>query len=135
MEQRSSSTYNTHEAEAGRTNTFSLEISSSLNLIIARFFNAPPVALPRLTPTPPCHNRSGVDRELWTERERFISKWLPKSQPHLYADEINIDALPLSLLVFCLIEASVLVSLVLGNTIGRGVARHNDLLQTKQIHA
>lgn len=28
------------------------------------------------------------------ERERFISKWLPKTQSHLYVDEINIDVLP-----------------------------------------
>lgn len=28
------------------------------------------------------------------EREGFISKWLPKTQSHLYVDEINIDVLP-----------------------------------------
>lgn len=56
------------KTEAGRTNAFSLKMSSSLNLIITRFLNAPPVAFPRLIPTPPCHNRSGVDRQLWGER-------------------------------------------------------------------
>lgn len=75
-----------------RTNTFSLEIFSLLQDIMPQLFPVPPGALPLLDPTPSCHNKWCRQRTL----ERFISKWLPKTKPHLYADEINIDMLPCS---------------------------------------
>lgn len=44
--------------------------------------------------TPPFPVITGVVSAESSGEERFISKWLPKTQSHLYADEINIDALP-----------------------------------------
>lgn len=51
-----------------RTNTFSPEISSFLNLITQQLFSRPPVAPILSRPTPTCHNQSGVSRELWRGR-------------------------------------------------------------------
>lgn len=70
-------------------------MSSSLNFILPRLFSPPPVALPLSHPHPSLSSKEWrLQRAL--ERERFISKWLPKTQTRLYADEINIDVLPCS---------------------------------------